>query len=145
MNKTAREYYKEIIRNGTIINFRIPIRPIAMQSARFTTRSGKIISYQPRKITEAKKFIQNYIKYELQEYKNLFYTNKDIILCVVFGFKSKKNGFRNIRPDLDNLLKFIIDAMKGIVYQDDSQIVYVNATKINAEEDFIDIKLIIGT
>lgn len=25
MNKTAREYYKEIIRNGTIINFRIPI------------------------------------------------------------------------------------------------------------------------
>lgn len=33
------------------------------------------------------------------------------------------------RPDLDNLIKFILDCMNGIVYQDDAQVVRIIAEK----------------
>ena len=34
-----------------------------------------------------------------------------------------------IKPDIDNLLKFYLDVMNGLVYEDDKQIVYVYAFK----------------
>ena len=37
--------------------------------------------------------------------------------------KSRKNPWATSRPDLDNLYKAVTDAMNGIVYKDDSQIV----------------------
>lgn len=33
------------------------------------------------------------------------------------------------KPDLDNLLKFVLDAMEGIVYANDSHITSINSTK----------------
>ena len=33
------------------------------------------------------------------------------------------------KPDLDNLMKAIKDALKGVCYRDDSQIISVTATK----------------
>jgi len=38
------------------------------------------------------------------------------------------------RPDLDNFMKQVMDALNGIVYHDDSQIVEVEASKIYAAE-----------
>lgn len=39
------------------------------------------------------------------------------------------------KPDIDNYIKFIMDAMNGIVYKDDSQVVCVKAWKLYAEEE----------
>ena len=36
----------------------------------------------------------------------------------------------NMRKDVDNLLKFVLDAMQGLVYVDDATIVHISATKI---------------
>ena len=33
------------------------------------------------------------------------------------------------KPDLDNLVKFVKDALQGIIYKDDQQVVKVVATK----------------
>eukprot|EP00557_Chaetoceros_sp_GSL56_P009759 CAMPEP_0176478948 /NCGR_PEP_ID=MMETSP0200_2-20121128/1468_1 /TAXON_ID=947934 /ORGANISM="Chaetoceros sp., Strain GSL56" /LENGTH=134 /DNA_ID=CAMNT_0017874939 /DNA_START=285 /DNA_END=689 /DNA_ORIENTATION=- len=33
------------------------------------------------------------------------------------------------KPDLDNLLKFVLDAMEGVVYQNDSHITSITTTK----------------
>ncbi len=37
------------------------------------------------------------------------------------------------KPDIDNLSKFIMDCMNGIVYKDDSQIYNLSATKMYGE------------
>lgn len=37
------------------------------------------------------------------------------------------------RPDIDNLMKYILDCMNGIVFQDDAQIWSIRAQKIYAE------------
>ena len=45
------------------------------------------------------------------------------------------------KPDLDNVAKAILDAMNGIVYMDDSQVVGLSVHKFYAEEDEINIKI----
>jgi hypothetical protein len=50
--------------------------------------------------------------------------------------KSNKSAWPVVRPDLDNFEKAFFDAIEGIVYKDDSQIVYIlSAQKIWATQD----------
>lgn len=38
------------------------------------------------------------------------------------------------RPDIDNLLKFVLDCMNGVIFKDDSQVCVIHAEKIYAEK-----------
>lgn len=70
---------------------------------------------------------------------------KPIFLIVEFCFSRPKNHFtkkglrptaprfRESRPDLDNLIKFVTDAMNGVFYRDDAQIVKIAASKLYSE------------
>jgi Holliday junction resolvase RusA-like endonuclease len=37
--------------------------------------------------------------------------------------------FPNVKPDLDNVVKAILDALNGVVYRDDAQVINLVATK----------------
>ena len=41
----------------------------------------------------------------------------------------KKIAYHTKRPDLDNLLKSVLDALNGVVFKDDSQVVAIQAYK----------------
>lgn len=47
--------------------------------------------------------------------------------------KKRKNNYLNefhlVKPDLDNLVKYYLDCMNGIVFADDKQIVELAASK----------------
>lgn len=43
--------------------------------------------------------------------------------------KRTKNEFPCVRPDLDNYIKAILDALNGIAFKDDGQIVDLSASK----------------
>lgn len=45
----------------------------------------------------------------------------------------------NKRPDLDNMIKFYMDAANGILYQDDAQIVMITASKVYSDNPRTDI------
>lgn len=42
--------------------------------------------------------------------------------------------FPEVRPDLDNLLKIILDGLNGVAYLDDKQVVKVSALKAYSDE-----------
>lgn len=44
--------------------------------------------------------------------------------------KSTKATAPTVRPDLDKLLRAVLDALTGIAYQDDSQVVQVTTSKV---------------
>ena len=45
--------------------------------------------------------------------------------------KTRNEGMcHSLKPDVDNLIKFLVDACNGILYEDDKQIAIVYATKI---------------
>jgi Holliday junction resolvase RusA-like endonuclease len=39
-----------------------------------------------------------------------------------------------VKPDIDNVVKAILDGLNGVAYHDDSQVVYVDGEKFYAEE-----------
>lgn len=56
-------------------------------------------------------------------------------LTITFFMQStRKKGWHDLRPDLDNLIKFVLDVMNGIVYNDDKQVVKITAEKIYDKE-----------
>jgi Holliday junction resolvase RusA-like endonuclease len=61
------------------------------------------------------------IKGELENIK-LFPTEKPVFVSITHGLNSKK---RYNSYDLDNKAKTILDALKGVVYKDDSQVEYL--------------------
>lgn len=55
-----------------------------------------------------------------------------------FVFKRKKSVKRIhhiIRPDLDNLIKAILDGLNGIAFKDDAQVCSLSATKVYGVDD----------
>ena len=55
-----------------------------------------------------------------------------------FIFKRKKSVTRAhhiIRPDLDNLIKAILDGLNGVAFKDDAQVCSLSATKVYGVDD----------
>jgi len=53
----------------------------------------------------------------------------------------KKRLFPTVKPDVDNLVKAIKDAMSGVVYRDDAQIVVLYGAKEYGEQPGVDIEV----
>jgi Holliday junction resolvase RusA-like endonuclease len=49
--------------------------------------------------------------------------------------KSVRRKYPTARPDLDNYLKLVFDALNGVLFVDDSQIVEIGARKLYCSED----------
>lgn len=69
-----------------------------------------------------------------------------ISLMLTFAFKNPATHANkpvprpyNRRPDIDNLAKPIMDALNGVLWNDDSQITKVFAEKIYSDYDYISI------
>ena len=108
------------------------------------TKSGYAYTPKTTKEFEAK-VKEAYLKYCGD---SMFPESTPLAICIEFQFappkswsqvKRKKAKEREIfptcRPDVDNLCKSIGDALNGVAYHDDSQIVAMTARKIYARED----------
>jgi len=75
-----------------------------------------------------------------QEKKTYFDENYAITMKLLFALarpKSYPKKFslqHTVRPDLDNLIKAVKDALQGVIYKDDSQV-----NSIVADKDYIDV------
>jgi Holliday junction resolvase RusA-like endonuclease len=65
------------------------------------------------------------------------------IACKIrFCFQKKRNEFyHSKKPDLDNLIKALLDGLNGIVFKDDAQIWSIDAQKFYGEKPFIELEL----
>ena len=82
---------------------------------------------------------------------------KDIEISITFCYKRPRNHYiskkkvlilkedapfyKSSKADLDNLVKFVCDALNGIFYKDDSQIVSIYASKVWGAEDYVFVKV----
>ena len=107
----------------------IPIKPVAKGRPRFSRFGG---AYTPQKTREFEAAVREAAK---------AYCDKPIEgpvhLSVVFLFdrpKTVKRLSHTVKPDLDNLLKGVSDALNGIWFHDDAQIIQVMLKKAYATE-----------
>lgn len=124
-----------------MIRLFIPGRPVAKGRPRFT-RSGRAITPKATRVYE--RFVAMHAKKALVNVEPLACP---VELQVMFLFqRPKKIGKDHIlygwpgrqwlghRPDLSNLIKAVEDAIIGIVYLDDSQVVSIISAKMYAAE-----------
>ena len=120
-----------------MITLIIPGKPIAKARPRFARR-GKFVNTYSTQETEEGKFLL----LALSQYGKAEPLRGALSVSMYFGMpipKSTSNTRSGLmlegkihhtkKPDIDNLVKFTLDALSGTVFSDDRQIVAVRASK----------------
>ena len=126
-------------------------KPIGKGRARITTRGGFAHAYTPKNTADYEKQVREAY---LNKYGNLAPSEKPIAVTIVAEFEptaswSKKKKAAALaqelshtsKPDLDNVLKSINDAINGMAYKDDSQIIIIEATKRYGTENKVTVTI----
>ena len=64
-----------------------------------------------------------------------------LVVLVAFATKDKRREGSpcQMKPDLDNTLKAVMDGLTGVLYPDDASVVLIEAVKIYAAESRVDV------
>ncbi len=118
--------------------------PVAKKRPRFARHRKRVRTYNDQETEESKflfMFLQEWgekkpieggimlhLKFLMQRPKSHYGTGKNA------GFvKKSAPSSHTSKPDLDNLIKFVKDALNGYAWRDDSQVCYINAMKTYGE------------
>ena len=122
---------------------------------RVTARGGKFAhAYTPKKTKD----FEDAIRFEFMasncEQMPVYSREQPLKATVLVGvsipksYSKKKQALCRDRfiapskkPDIDNILKAIFDALNGSAFEDDSQITKVTAEKVYAEEPFVEVMI----
>lgn len=134
-----------------ILEFKIQGKVKAKQSVKFT-KNG--IKYTPSDIKEYANwvrlcFMNKHPAWNIQNFANIpLCAIIDVYMPISKSFSKKKyeqalNGEirPTVKPDCDNIAKNINDALNGIVYPDDKQIVSLTVNKIYSDSEFVKVTI----
>ena len=116
-----------------ILKLELNIRPVPHQSVRFT-RSGR--TFKPKKITDYQSYVRRLVEEQLPEGFSIISAGVPIFirqLSYQYEWPSsislkKRTGkvYKVTKPDLqDNLNKAFLDALEGLIYEQDQNIVSI--------------------
>ena len=123
----------------------IPGNPISKKRPRFARRGKFVQTYNDQKKEES-----TFLSHAMQEWDNEPISNKAISIELRFYMKRPKSHYRTgknagklkpdapvfhaKKPDLDNMIKFVLDALNGSVWLDDSLVCSISALKVYDEK-----------
>lgn len=126
-------------------SLRIPITPTPKARPRFT-RAGH--TYTPKKTADYEKAIANYYRQATKGFK--FEREQAVCINIMFGMpipkstsKSKARDMANgtikhtKKADVDNLAKAVMDALNGVAWVDDSQVIRLSVAKEYEKEPYV--------
>lgn len=136
------------------ILFLIPGEPTAQGRPRFSNRGPYVKAYDPEKSRNYKAFVKCIAMDAMHAHNGLqpLETPINVNIKAFIGIpasKSKKfkaaalEGVQRPtkKPDCDNIAKIILDALSGIVYKDDKQIVSLLVEKFYADNPRVEVKI----
>ncbi|MEM7828705.1 MAG: RusA family crossover junction endodeoxyribonuclease [Candidatus Aenigmatarchaeota archaeon] len=116
------------------ISFTVDVMPVPQARPRFYVRQHGfkhfVGAYDPKQCKSFKEVIAWHAKIKVVECGLKEPLTSAIAINLIFQLGSNgKEVMHTKRPDLDNLAKAVKDALKGIIYKDDSQIVEAHLYK----------------
>jgi Holliday junction resolvase RusA-like endonuclease len=116
------------------IQFSVQTKPVPQARPRFFVRHKGpqhfVGAYDPEQCKTFKEVIAWHAKLKAKESGLREPTTAPIVISLTFGMgRNGKGAYHTKRPDIDNLAKAVKDALKGIIYADDSQIVEAHLYK----------------
>lgn len=121
------------------VSFFVPGQPVGKGRPRAAKRGSHIQLYTPEKTASYENLVATAAHGAMrgaEPIKGACHVDMDIRLIVPMSWSAKRRNqaldglvFPTKKPDLDNILKAVFDAINGIVWEDDVQAVYVQAVK----------------
>lgn len=104
------------------VKFTIKGNPVPKGRPRVVMKGRYPVTYTPEKT----RIWEEYVQVSSLPYKPIEFMEGPLRMKLRFIFvkpKSAKREYPNIKPDIDNLAKSIMDALEGVFYKNDSQVV----------------------
>lgn len=121
------------------VSFFVPGQPVGKGRPRAARRGSHIQVYTPEKTSSYESLVATAAHGAMrgaEPIRGACHVDMDIRLMVPMSWSAKRRNqaleglvFPTKKPDLDNILKAVFDAINGIVWEDDVQAVYVQAVK----------------
>lgn len=115
----------------------VPILPAPKGSTRsfISRKTGRVVTQGACRRT---KEVEAAIRYAAQRAWTGAPTDDAVALTVTFSTRrpkaAKNRPYPIVKPDIDKLLRTVLDALTGVVYHDDAQVTSVAASKTYTEE-----------
>lgn len=134
------------------VRFEILGDPVGKGRPKFTTVSGFAKAYTPKKTENYETCVRN-------AYGDYYFGNEELVVEITAYFQLQKthytkkginaSGMKKLngeinpttKPDTDNIAKIILDALNGIAYHDDSQVVDLRVCKRYAEQPKVVVRI----
>ena len=133
------------------LDFTVYAKAVGKARPRVTTRFGYAHAYTPAKTREFETLVGWAAKRAMCQRLPVasgraLFVQITVSLIPPLSWSRKRRSdvfgaFCSKKPDTDNVAKAILDAMNGIVYEDDAQVAGLIVQKFYAEKDEINIKI----
>ena len=114
--------------------------PVTQGRPRFSTKDGYVRAYDPVKSRVYKDFIRLHVRGMKFNLEANYQVNIRVFRGVPKSWSKKKKQaakdgtvLPSSRPDVDNYAKSVMDALTGVVWKDDSQIIKLSISKLYGE------------
>lgn len=124
--------------------------PVPQLRPRATRIGNSIRMYDPKKISDYKQSVKLQAKSQwLQEpLEGALQVEMDIYRQIPKSTSKRRHKLKNeriirpiVKPDVDNYTKGILDALNGVIWKDDSQIVTLIANKYYSDNPRVEIRV----
>ena len=139
---------------SNVLTVDIPGQPIGQGRPKFSTINGHARAYDPEKSRNYKAYVRMLATQAMKD-RGFTMIEGPCVLSINAYFevpKSKSKKFRAAalsgleyptkKPDIDNIIKAIQDALNGLAYKDDALIVRLGVTKLYSEIPRVEVSLI---
>jgi Holliday junction resolvase RusA-like endonuclease len=133
-----------------ITEFTIPGEPVPQARPRASRQGNRVIMYDPPKSREYKQFVALIAKQHAPKipYEGELDVHLKIYRPIPKSTSKKNRELKNagikrpiVKPDNSNYAKGIEDALNGIVYKDDSQIVDLRVSKFYSDDPRVEVRI----
>lgn len=127
--------------------------PVPKGRPRFRICKGHVMTFTPPK---TKEFEKDFARAYQAEHKIMYDKELPLEVNLLFGMPIPKGtsktmtqalqkGHKHLkRPDIDNLTKTVLDALNGVAWEDDSQIVKITAEKVYTKSPIVGLTIAIA-
>lgn len=132
-----------------IYEFEIPSKIIGKGRPRLNSYTGRV--YTPTRTKDYEELVEQYFLLKYPRYKTL---EGRIKMDIVAHFEIPKSTTKTAKtqmlentisptkkPDIDNIVKIILDAMNNIAFKDDTQITKISVEKKYSENEKVFVKI----
>ena len=115
--------------------------PIGKSRPRFgRTKAGGVVTYTPQKTRDYERALKSFAQVAMIG-KTMLEGPVKVTITAYFSHKTK-TGWHVSRPDLDNIIKAVLDALNEIVFDDDAAVCEIVASKKYDNEERIEVQVV---